>query len=200
MKTKVSESFNFLAAPIYKNMAKKNGNWTIKETKKRFENDFFKVNDDKVIQPDGKNGKYATIEFVPGVTILPVDDEGYVYLTEQFRYSAGKKTLEAVAGAVEDETPMRAAKRELKEELGITAKEFIKLGKIQLDHSIIKSESTQYIARGLTFGKTDQDSSEEMKPVKIKFKEAIEKVLNGEITHAPSCVLILKAKEIINGK
>lgn len=172
---------------------KKNGNWTIKETKKKFENEFFKVYEDKVVQPDGKNGKYATLEFVPGISVLAIDDEDYVYLTEQFRYSAGRKTLEVVAGAVENETPMRAAKRELKEELGITAKEFIKLGKIQLDHSIIKSESNQYVARGLTFGKTNQDSSEEMKPVKIKFKEAVEKVLNGEITHAPSCVLILRA-------
>ena len=174
-------------------MAKKNGNWTIKETKKKFGNDFFEVYEDKVVQPDGENGKYATVEFVPGISVLAIDDEDYVYLTEQFRYGAGRKTLETVAGAVENETPMRAAKRELKEELGITAKEFIKMGKIQLDHSIIKSESTQYIARRLTFGKTDQDSSEEMKPVKIKFKEAVEKVLNGEITHAPSCVLILKA-------
>lgn len=174
-------------------MAKKNGNWTIKEIKEKFSNDFFKVDEDKVIQPDGKSGKYATVEFVPGISVLPIDDDDYVYLTEQFRYSAGKKTLETVAGAVENEQPMQAAKRELKEELGITAKEFLKIGKIHLDHSIIKSESTQYVARRLTFGETDQDSSEEMKTVKIKFKEAVEKVLNGEITHAPSCVLILKA-------
>ena len=181
-------------------MTKKNGNWTIKETKKKFSNDFFEVYEDKVIRPDGENGKYATVKIIPGVSVLPIDEEDYVYLTEQFRYSAGRKTLEAVAGAVEGETPMRAAKRELKEELGITAKEFIKLGKIQLDNSIIKSESTQYVARGLTFGKTDQDSAEEMKTVKIKFKEAVEKVLNGEITHAPSCVLILKAEKIISEK
>jgi 8-oxo-dGTP pyrophosphatase MutT (NUDIX family) len=181
-------------------MTKKNGNWTIKETKKKFGNDFFLVSEDKVVQPDGKNGKYATIEFVPGVSVLPIDDEDYVYLTKQFRYNAGKDTLEVVAGAVENETPMKAAKRELKEELGITAKELIKLGKIQLDNSIIKSESTQYIARGLTFGETDQDGAEEMKTVKIKFKEAVEKVLSGEITHAPSCVLILKAEKIRSEK
>ncbi len=174
-------------------MVKKNGNWTIKKTDKKFANDYFKIFEDKVIEPDGKDGSYAIIEFVPGVSVLPVDDEDNVYLTEQFRYVAGRKTLEVVAGGVEDETPMKAAKRELKEELGITAKEFIKLGKIQLDNSIIKSESTQYVARGLTFGETDQDGAEEMNTVKIKFKEAVEKVLSGEITHAPSCVLILKA-------
>lgn len=181
-------------------MAKKNGSWTIKKTEKKFGNDFFKVFEDQVIEPDGKNGKYATIEFVPGVSVLPIDDEDFVYLTKQFRYKAGRETLEVVAGAVEDETPMRAAKRELKEELGITAKEFIELGKIQLDHSIIKSESNQYIARNLTFGKTDLDAEEEMKTVRISFREAFEKVLNGEITHAPSCILILKADKLRNEK
>jgi 8-oxo-dGTP pyrophosphatase MutT (NUDIX family) len=174
-------------------MGKKNGNWTIKNTEEKFSNDFFAVFEDRVIQPDGENGKYATIEFVPGVSVLPIDADDFVYLTKQFRYKSGRETLEVVAGAVEDETPMRAAKRELKEELGVTAQEFTKLGKIQLDNSIIKSESTQYIARKLTFGKTDRDSAEEMKTIKISFREAVEKVLSGEITHAPSCVLILKA-------
>ena len=147
---------------------KKNGNWKIKNTKEKFANDYFKVFEDNVVKPDGKNGKYATIEFVPGVSVLPIDDEDYVYLTRQFRYVAGRETLEAVAGGVEDETPMRAAKRELKEELGITAKEFVKPGKIQLDNSIINSETTQYIARKLTFGATKRDGAEEMKMVRLR--------------------------------
>jgi len=136
---------------------------------------------------------------VPGVSVLPIDDENFVYLTKQFRYVAEKDTLEVVAGGVENETPMKAAKRELKEELGITAREFTKLGKIQLDNSIIKSQSTLYIARKLTFGKTEQDAAEEMNTVKVSLQQAVEKVLNGEINHAPSCVLILKADKIERG-
>ena len=129
----------------------------------------------RLLRPDGKNGKYATIEFAPGVSVLPIDDEDFVYLTKQFRYDAGIETLEVVAGAVEDETPMRAAKRELKEELGITAGEFIKLGKIKLDNSIIKSETSQYIAQKLTFGKPHRDREEEMKIVKIKLTKRSKK-------------------------
>lgn len=172
---------------------KKNGNWTIRKTVEKFANDYFKVFEDSVVEPDGSNGKYATIELVPGVSVLAIDDEDFVYLTRQFRYQIGRETLEVIAGAVENETPMRAAKRELKEEIGATAGAFTKVGKIQLDHSIIKSESTQYIARRLVFGATNRDAEEEMKIVKVKFDEAVEKVLNGEITHASSCVLILKA-------
>ena len=174
-------------------MTKKNGNWTIKKTIEKFANDYFKVYEDSVVQPDGKNGKYATIEFVPGVSVLAIDENEDVYLTKQFRYVAGRETLEVVAGGIENETPMRAAKRELKEELGIRAKEFTKLGKIRLDNSIIDSETTLYIARNLSFGKSDPDAEEELKRVKISFREAIEKVRSGEINHAPSCVLIMRA-------
>lgn len=174
-------------------MERKNGNWTIKETREVFGNDFFKVLNDKVTRPDGEDGEYATIKFVSGVSVLPIDDKDFVYLTRQFRYSAGQKTLEVVAGGIEDENSLDAAKREIKEELGISAEEFNEIGTIQLDNSIIKAQSTLFIARKLIFGKTDRDESEEIETVKISFKEAVEKVLNGEITHAPSCVLLLKA-------
>jgi 8-oxo-dGTP pyrophosphatase MutT (NUDIX family) len=174
-------------------MERKNGNWTIKETKQVFNNDFFKVFNDKVIKPNGEDGSYATIEFISGVSVLPIDEEDFVYLTKQFRYSAGEKTLEVVAGGIEDEKPLDAAKREIKEELGITAEEFTEIGSIQLDNSIIKAPSTLFVARKLTFGKPDRDDSEEMEMVKVSFREAVKKVLNGEITHAPSCVLLLKA-------
>jgi 8-oxo-dGTP pyrophosphatase MutT (NUDIX family) len=174
-------------------MEKKNGNWTIKGTKQIFENDFFNVFEDDVIQPDGKKGTYATIKMPPGVCILPIDDEDFVYLTKQFRYSAGGETLEVAAGSVEDESALEAAKRELKEELGIKAEELEEIGKIELDNSIIKNEVTIFTARGLSFEKPDRDSSEEMEIVKIKFSEAIEKIYNGEISHSLSCVLLLKA-------
>jgi len=174
-------------------MEKKNGNWTIKNTKKIFENDFFTVYEDEVIQPDGKPGAYATAKFVPGICVLPIDDDGFVYLTKQFRYSAGQDALETVAGALENEKPLEAAKRELKEELGITAGELTELGTVQLDNSIIKNEATFFIARKLKFEKPDRDSSEEIKVVKIKFREAIDKIFAGEISHSLSRALLLQA-------
>ncbi len=174
-------------------MEKKNGNWTIKDTKKIFENDFFAVYEDDVIKPDGKPGKYATAHFVPGACVLAIDDEDFVYLTEQFRYVAGRNSLEVVAGAIEDENPLEAAKRELKEEVGITAEEITEIATIQLDNSMIKNEVTFFVARKLSFEEPDRDNSEEMKTVKIKFREAVEKVLNGEINHSLSRALILQA-------
>lgn len=174
-------------------MTKKNGNWTIKETKKVFENDYFTVLEDDVIKPDGKDGKYATIDFKPGVCILPVDDEENVYLTKQFRYALGRADLEAAAGVIENEDRLEAARRETREELGIEAEEWTELGKIESDTSITNSTTHLFLARKLSFHEPKEENTEQIEIVKMKLVEAVERVLSGEITHGQTCVLILKA-------
>ena len=175
-------------------MEKKNGPWTIKETEKKFESDFFSVFEDKVIQPDGKDGSYATINLKNGVCVLPLDDEGFVYITKQFKYAFGRDSLEVAAGAIEDgEEPSNSVKREAEEELGIKAEELIDLGKIDTDTSIIKHQVHLFLAKNLNFREPNREATEEIKTLKIKLDDAVQKVMDGEITHAPSCILILKA-------
>jgi 8-oxo-dGTP pyrophosphatase MutT (NUDIX family) len=176
-----------------KAMERKNGNWTIKRTRKVFENDFFKVFEDEVIQPDGKDGTYATICFARGVAVLPIDDDRFVYLTKQFRYALEREDLEVVSGAVEEEEPREAAKREAREELGIEAEDWIDLGKIESDTSITNSTAHLFLARKLTFGEPAREGTEQIETVKMKFDEALDKVMKGEITHGQTVALILKA-------
>ena len=179
-------------------MERKNGNWTIKATRKIFENDFFKVFEDEVIQPDGKDGTYATICFARGVSVLPMDEDGFVYLTKQFRYAIGRSDLEVVSGAVEDEEPLEAARRETKEELGIEAGDWTDLGKIESDTSITNSTAYLFLARKLTFGEPEREGTEQIETVKMKFGEALEKVMNGGITHGQTIALILKTAQYLS--
>lgn len=172
---------------------KQNGKWTIKSTRKLFENPFFAVFEDDVIKPTGDDGQYATIRFNPGVAILAIDDEENVYLTRQFRYAIGRDDLEVVAGSIEGEGALEAARRELKEELGIEADEWIDLGSIYSLTSITQSCSRQFIARKLRFGEQETEGTEDIELVKMKLSEAYEMVLNGEITDGDTCILIMKA-------
>jgi 8-oxo-dGDP phosphatase len=175
-------------------MERKNGPWTIKETELKYRNDFIEVRQDQVIQPDGKPGAYATVTVKPGVAILAVGDNNEAYLTSQFRYALGEESLEAVSGAVDEgESPQEAARRELREELGIEAGELIDLGRLCIDTSIIKAPVTLFLARKLTFIKPQREGSETIKTVRMKFNEVVEAVMKGRIVHGPSCVLILKA-------
>ncbi|MDQ6786265.1 MAG: NUDIX hydrolase [Acidobacteriota bacterium] len=178
-------------------MEKKNGPWTIKKTEKIHENDFFTVYKDDVIQPDGRDGSYGIVDFPPGVGVLPIDDEDNVYLVKQFRYAVGRESLEILAGSVEDgEKPIDSAKREAKEEVGIEAETWTDFGRIDLDTSIVKNVVSFFLAEKLKIGEPNTEGTEEIKTVKMKLDEAVEKVLDGEITHAISCVLILKAARV----
>jgi len=175
-------------------MEKKNGPWTIKASERVFKNDFLELINDQVIQPDGEDGEYAVVHMKPGVCVLPIDDDGNVYLTEQFRYALGAESLEVVAGGSEDGDVLENARREAKEELGIEAEEWINLGMVETDTSILHCPAHFFVARRLRFSEPEREGTEAMKSVKISFAEAVEKVLNGEIRHALSCLLILKAK------
>lgn len=175
-------------------MEQKNGDWTIKGTKNIYSNEFFQVFEDDVVQPDGRSSRYATISFKPGVGVLPMDDDGYVYMTFQFRYALRRENVEIVAGGYgQNEDPLEAAKRELKEELGIEANEWTPLGRIEAITSITDSHTDLYLAKGLTFGEHQRESTEKLSPVKMPFHDVLRKVVSGEITHGETCAAVMKA-------
>jgi len=177
---------------------KKHGPWTIKESRKRLREKTFQVFEDEVIRPDGTDDTYATIKIKPGAEVLALDDEGFVYLVKEFRYAIGRETIEAVGGGMnEDEDAIEAARRELREELGIEAKEFIELGELYYSPSIINSPSTLFLARGLSFVEREEDSGEVIETVKMPFSEAVERALNGDLIHGTTCVLVLRAQHYL---
>ena len=175
-------------------MTRKHGPWTIQESTRNYRNEFIEVIEDEVLQPDDEPGRYATVRMKPGVSLLPVDADGSVTLSRQFRYALGRESLEAVSGAIDgDEPPLEAARREAREAAGIEAEEWTELGRIDIDTSIIHCPVHLFLAQGLTFAETDREGTEEMESVRLPLAEAVQRVMQGEITHGPSCVLILKA-------
>lgn len=179
-------------------MTQKHGSWTIEETHQKYENSFINVHEDRVLQPDGKPGSYATVTMKPGIAILPIDSDHTVYLTRQFRYALGQESIEVVCGAVEDnEPPLTAAKREIEEELGIKAEELIELGFFDLDTSIVHCPVHLFVVTQFTFTQTHPEGTESIETVHLSLEQAVKMVMNSEITHAPSCVLILKATHAI---
>jgi len=179
-------------------MARRNGPWTIQETKEEYQDKFLALYVDQVLGPDGEPGTYSTVEMKAGVCILPVDEDGTVYLTRQFRYAIGRESLEVAAGGIDGEQqPLEAAQRELREEQGIVAKEWIELGRMDLDTSMVRCPIDLFVAKGLTFTQSEQESTEEIRTVRMSFADAVRQVMEGGITHSPSCVLILKAARVL---
>lgn len=180
-------------------MIRKNGPWTIKDSTVKYKNPWLEVREDQIIRPDGKDGIFGVVNMKAGVSVLPFDDEGYVYLTDEFHYAIEQDSVETISGAIDDgEKPLEAAKRELEEELGIKAEEWIELGMINPFTTVITSPAYLFLAKKITFGKPHQEGTENVKEVKVKFEEAVKLVMESKITHGPSCVLILKTKEFLN--
>ncbi len=182
-------------------MARKKGAWTVEESTVVYRNSWFEVGEDKVIRPDKSPGSFATVRMRSGVSALALDTDGYVYLTSEYRYAIERESIEAASGAIEgDESALTAAQRELREELGIIADEWIDLGSVDPFTSIVVSPAQLYLARKLQHTTTAHDEAEIIEPRRVKFEEAVRMVINGEITHGPSCVLILKAHHFLSNQ
>jgi ADP-ribose pyrophosphatase len=173
---------------------KQYGPWKIVQSHEVYRDSWIAVRKDDVIRPDGKPGTHSVVTLKPGVTVLAMDDETNVYVTEEFHYGVGRITIEAVSGGIEpDELPLDTAKRELQEELGIEAEEWIDMGVIDPFTASVVSPTQLYLARKLRFGDQAPEGTEQIRCVKMTLAEAVQKVIDSEITHGPSCVVVLKA-------
>lgn len=182
-------------------MEKKHGPWTIRETEQKYCHDLVEVYEDQVTRPDGEASVYAVVKIKPGSSVIAVGDDGAAYLAGQFRYGVGHDSVEAACGCVEDgEGPAEAARRELSEELGIEAENFVDLGRVDPLTAMLDAPSYLFLATGLSFKEKEQEGSEEIRTVKLPLDEAVRQALEGEITDATSCVLILRAWHYLKGK
>ena len=177
------------------------GPWIVKATTQKYKSEWLDVCEDKVIQPNGKSGSFATIKISPGVSVLAVNEEREVYLTSEYRYAIEQESIEVVSGAIDgSELPLTAARRELREELGIVAERWFEVGTVHPLTSMIHAPATLFIASGLSFFESEPQAAEIIRMVRVKLSEAVRMVMESEIKHAPSCVLILKASHFLNEK
>lgn len=128
----------------------------------------------------------------PVVTVFALNDNNEIYLISQYRRLLERTTLEAVAGFIDEgETPLVAAKRELKEEVGLQASNWRELKVVNIAGSVTKGEAHLFLARGLIIGKPEPEDDEDITQVLIPFEKAVEKVLKGEIDIATTMAGIL---------
>ena len=166
-----------------------------------YANKLFRFREDLVEGPDGKRFSFSVAEVKPGSSILPLTDDGHVYLIREYKYAIKRTSTEVAAGATEEgETPLAGAQRELREELGLQAREWVEMGRLDPFTTQLVSPNYMFLAFGVEEGRRDPDEGEVLETVKIKLDEAVGMVMRSEITHAPSCTLILKAQNWLREK
>lgn len=93
--------------------------------------------------------------------------------------------------------PLESAKRELKEETGLIAKNWQEIMKLHTSNSVTDERGLVYVARELTQGETEFEDVEELLIQKLPLHEAVERVLSGEITDAISIAGLLKLQHLL---
>ncbi|MBE6798106.1 MAG: NUDIX hydrolase [Ruminococcaceae bacterium] len=151
---------------------------------------------DDALLPNGKTALREVVEHPGGVCVAALTDQDEILLVKQFRYPYMEEILEIPAGKRDskEEAPLECGKRELREETGAVAGEFVFLGELYPTPGYCDEVIYIYAAKNLTFGETDPDDDEFLDVIKMPFNEALERVLSGEIKDAKTQTAVLKLK------
>ena len=154
---------------------------------------------DTVALPNGNPATREVIRHVGAVGVIPVTDDGKVIIERQFRYPLNRVITEIPAGKLDSFTEDRlsAAKRELEEETGYTAEEWIPLGDYYPTPAYCDERITLYLARKLRQGQRHLDEDEFLNFEAVPLSDLVEDVMSGRITDGKTQVAVMKAARML---
>jgi len=170
--------------------------WTIISSSPIYDNNWINVVEHKVINPAGGDGVYGKVHFKNlAIGVVALDEERNIYLVGQYRFTLDAYSWEIPEGGSPlGVDPLDSAKRELKEETGIIARDWKKLLDIHLSNSVSDEKGYIYLATGLEFSEAEPEETEELQVQKIALEQAYQMVLDGTITDSLSVAGILRTK------
>ncbi|HXB08185.1 MAG TPA: NUDIX hydrolase [Puia sp.] len=173
--------------------------WTITGEKPIYDNKWISVTEFDVLNPSGGKGIYGKVHFKGlAIGILPLDEEGYIWLVGQWRFPLDAYSWEIPEGGGDLAVPpIESARRELKEETGLVAREWTLIQEMHLSNSVSDERALIYLARGLRQEEAMPEETEQLAVRRISFDEAFEMVERGEITDSMSVAAILKVKLLL---
>jgi ADP-ribose pyrophosphatase len=152
----------------------------------------FRLQRDTVIEPGNVQADRDIIVHPGSVVVMPMFKDGRVLLIRQYRHTVGEFLWELVAGRKEpNETPLAAARRELLEETGYTAKRLRKLMRIVPTPGFVKEWMWIFAAEGLTEGAAQPEEDERITPRIFTMKQAEKMIERGTLRDAKSVCAIL---------
>ena len=152
-----------------------------------------------MIRPDCKPGIYGVVEFANyALGVVAVTDELDTFLVGQWRYTLGRYSWEIPEGGGDKRIdPLESIRRELLEETGIAATEWIPLGPFDLSNSVTDETGFVYLARNLSQGEPRPDGDEVLRVRRLPLSEARAMCLDGRIMDAVSIIGLLRAWEYL---
>lgn len=150
------------------------------------------------IRHGGLEYKREIIKHNGSVVIVPVFGDRTVGMVRQYRYAAGKFLLEIPAGTLNKDEPMeKGARRELEEEIGVTAARLEKLSEFYVSPGFLTEKMYVFLAAGLTVTQQALEDDEILSVERYSFPQLFEMIASGEIEDAKTiCGLMLAGKKL----
>jgi 8-oxo-dGTP pyrophosphatase MutT (NUDIX family) len=156
---------------------------------------WYGVRQDRIRLPDGGEGVYNVLEHPDAVWIVPVMSAGEIVLIRNYRYPLRQWVWELPSGSIAaGESPLEAARRELREEAGSTAGEWRLLIQASLMNGIGTEYANLFLATGVTLGAPDHEPAEIMTVHTFPAAEALRMARAGEINDVVSSLALLLAE------
>jgi ADP-ribose diphosphatase len=166
----------------------------------RYQGPVFGVTTDEVEEPGGVRARRDVVRHSGSIVVLAVDDgaargrksEPRILLERQYRHAAQSMMWELPAGRIDDgETALTAAKRELLEETGYSARQWKRILHFYASPGFLDETMTIYLARGLKVGVAQPEADERIEVRFFPLPEAQAMTLNGRIRDAKTISGIL---------
>ena len=167
--------------------------WMTRASRSVYENPWILVREDQVIRPDGQPGIYGVVHFKnKAVGVVPVDDEGQIWLVGQHRYPLNVFSWEIPeGGGPEGEDPAETARRELEEETGFTATTLEFIATSHLSNSVSDEVAYLFRATGLIPGPSRPEGTERLEVRPFDWPTVWSMLKDGQITDSMSQIALL---------
>ena len=178
-------------------------NRTLKEKQLRsqtvFDGIVLHVKRDEVSLPNGSEAVREVSRHLGAVCVIPVTENNEVIVERQYRYPIDRVITEIPAGKLDsrEEDRLSAIRRELLEETGYTADEWISLGDFHPAPAYSDEYISMYMARGLHPGQRHLDEDEFLDVMTVPLAELVEDVMAGRISDAKTQTAVLKAARLL---
>lgn len=183
-------------------MTKTPGEWTVSEKRRLHEDDWSSIRLVEITGHD-KYAPYAVIDLKQqGAAVVPVTPEGDTFLIRQFRYAVDGDVWEIVEGGTSaDDDPLTTAKKELQEEMGISARKWTHLGEIYPAPARLGSLVHIFLAENLTLGTATPDANEHIAELRrLPLRDAYEMAMRGELTVGVTAVALARAWHMLSAR
>jgi ADP-ribose pyrophosphatase len=162
-----------------------------------YQGPLFRVQHDKIVEPDGKKNERDVIRHNGSVVILALDDsksrtDPWIVMERQYRHAANQYLWELPAGKLEaGETPLDGAKRELEEETGYRAKKWKPLVEYYASPGFLGESMKVFLAEGLQAGDAHPEEDEEIELRLVKLSDALKMIEKGAILDGKTLTSVL---------